>query len=172
MTNAALIAKLQDSISKTEKTIAMGSVYAHYSATLKEYQDLLARIQNSSADLEAILATEDKAALREVPAADFDLAREAAWKVFYTSSRPFGQEVTRRKAAATKAARAAEQATREASGVAFQAGEKVEVHAMGYWYTGEVVRITRTGSVVCRYTSGTGTTREKTVGQEKVRKLA
>ena len=37
------------------------------------------------------------------------------------------------------------------------------VHAMGTWYAAEYVRTKKTGTVVLRYTSGTGTTRDKTV---------
>lgn len=49
-------------------------------------------------------------------------------------------------------------------------GDKVQVHAMGYWYNGEVVKLGRTGKVTVRYTSGTGVTREKAVDSNKVRK--
>lgn len=37
------------------------------------------------------------------------------------------------------------------------------VKAFGHWYSCELVRVKRTGSAVVRYTSGSGTTREKTV---------
>jgi uncharacterized membrane protein YqiK len=55
----------------------------------------------------------------------------------------------------------------------YKPGDPCEVHAMGYWYTGTVVRLaTRGGKVLVRYTSGTGVTREKMVGSDLVRKGA
>lgn len=50
----------------------------------------------------------------------------------------------------------------------YAVGNRVQVHAFGSWYVGEVVKRTLTKAHV-RYTSGTGTTRVKVVGPEKIR---
>ena len=54
----------------------------------------------------------------------------------------------------------------------FAVGEPVQVHAMGYWYAGKVLSFNRNGRAVVSYTSGSGTTRQKTVGHDKIRKQA
>lgn len=45
---------------------------------------------------------------------------------------------------------------------AFPVGARVELHAFGHWYAGEVVKAGRS-TVTVRYTTGTGVTRDKTV---------
>lgn len=47
----------------------------------------------------------------------------------------------------------------------YEVGEKVEVHAFGHWYEGEVVKVARK-LVHVRYTTGTGVTRIKKVSPE------
>jgi hypothetical protein len=54
--------------------------------------------------------------------------------------------------------------------MSYEVGEKVEVHAFGHWYEGQVVKVARK-LVHVRYTSGTGTTRTKAVGDDLIRKL-
>lgn len=51
----------------------------------------------------------------------------------------------------------------------YKIGDKVEVHAFGFWYRGEVVKIGR-NKVTARYTSGTGTTREKALDEDQIRR--
>ena len=50
-------------------------------------------------------------------------------------------------------------------------GTRVEVYSFGRWYPGEVIKLRRTTALV-RYTTGTGTTREKAFPGEKVRLVA
>jgi hypothetical protein len=172
MTNAtdACRAHIVTNIDETKKTIAMGEVYAHYAKYLAEYQAQLVEWDAVKPDVDAILAM-DKVAIRSVSDSLFNLVQKVLWSapVAYELRAVFGREVTRRKAAATKAASAAEAAKREQAGQDFLPGQTVGVHAFGHWYTGKVVRLTKTGSVVVEYTSGTGTTRQKTVGYDKVR---
>lgn len=52
----------------------------------------------------------------------------------------------------------------------YSVGEKVEVHAFGHWYEGEVVKVGYKCTHV-RYTTGTGTTRVKPVKGDLIRKL-
>ena len=161
-------AELVRVIRETRKTVAMGEAYAHYGKVAEEYEALLAEFDAVKPNVAAIVAL-DRVAIRDVPAAEFDLVKRACWTTFSTVSEVFGREVTRRKAAATKAERAAQAAKLEKAGRDFLPGQTVGVHAFGHWYTGKVVRLTRSGSVVVEYTSGTGTTRQKTVGYDKVR---
>jgi hypothetical protein len=44
----------------------------------------------------------------------------------------------------------------------YHLGQTVEVHAFGHWYRGEIVRI-GPKRVTVRYTTGSGTTRDKAV---------
>jgi len=168
---AALRATLVRDVTETKKTIAMGGVYpAQWSKYLPAKEALLAEFDRVQPDVDSILAM-DKSAIRNVPEATFDLVQRALWasEVAYELRAVFGAEVTRRKAAATRAANAVEQADRLAKCADFLPGQTVGVHAFGHWYTGKVIRTTRTGSVVVEYTSGTGTTRQKTVGSDKIR---
>lgn len=54
---------------------------------------------------------------------------------------------------------------------AYTPGERVEVHAFGSWYPGEVVKVGRS-KVTARYTSGSGVTREKACEPKLIRKVA
>jgi hypothetical protein len=168
---AAVRAALVKDIDSTKATIAMGGVYpAQWAKYLPAKEARLAEFDRVQPDVDSILAM-GKAAIRAVPDALFDLVQDSLWAsdVAYELRAVFGAEVTRRKAARTKAARAVEQASRLATMTDFLPGQTVGVHAFGHWYTGKVIRTTRSGSVVVEYTSGTGTTRQKTVGYDKIR---
>lgn len=49
-----------------------------------------------------------------------------------------------------------------------EVGDRCEVHAFGYWYPGEVVKV-GPRRVTVRYATGSGTVRDKAVGLDKVR---
>ena len=73
----------------------------------------------------------------------------------------------------TNASRAANTEARKANALpnnTFVAGDACQVHAFGHWYAGRVVRVSKVGKVEVEYTSGTGVTRTKLVGSDKVRK--
>jgi len=89
-----------------------------------------------------------------------------AWDIGYNT---IGREQRRRATNRARINNAAERAANAVQAGAFQPGEKCKVHAFGHWYTGNVIRMTRTGKVVVGYTSGTGIYREKSVGADKVR---
>jgi hypothetical protein len=170
MTNAttACRAKLAETVANVKEYIARGDITnAAYAAALPEYEAALAKFDAVNPDVDAVLAM-DKAAIRAVPDDVFEAVKVGINNTSLGSA-AFYAENSRRRGNATRAARAAEKASRAASGIVYTPGQQVEVHAMGYWYKGEVVRVTKTGSVVCRYTSGAGVTREKTVGEDKIR---
>lgn len=73
---------------------------------------------------------------------------------------------------ASREANATKRAAVAVAAGSFAVGEVVEVHAFGHWYRGQVTKLGRTGKVTVRYTSGTGTTREKAVDATKIRKAA
>lgn len=52
----------------------------------------------------------------------------------------------------------------------FETAQVVEVHAMGRWYRGQVLKV-GTRRVTCEYTSGAGVTRVKSCAPDKVRTL-
>lgn len=51
----------------------------------------------------------------------------------------------------------------------YTVGQEVEVHAMGYWYEGVVIKLGRT-RVTVSYTSGAGVTRSKACPLDLVRR--
>ena len=83
----------------------------------------------------------------------------------YTRTRILCNELSRRTRNATIAA-----APSAKLGEQFQIGDSCEVHAFGHWYKGTVKSINRNGRLVVTYTTGTGVTRDKTVGADLVRK--
>ena len=52
--------------------------------------------------------------------------------------------------------------------MSYKIGQEVQVHAFGFWYDGRLVKVTPTKFHV-EYTSGTGRTRVKVVGSDKIR---
>jgi uncharacterized protein with FMN-binding domain len=180
MTNADLIENIRYAIAETKKVIARGNVYVNYAETLKQEESDLVEAEASTVDVFSIITLTDKAALKAVPEADFDFCREMLHYAYKRTggvgtttfgTKAFYAEATRRKAAATRAENTAAKAARAAAKADYADGETVEVHAFGHWYKGKVVRTTRTGSVVVEYTSGTGTTRQKTVCSDLIRKV-
>ena len=80
-------------------------------------------------------------------------------------------EQRRRQTATTKAKNAQSRALAAIPQGSYEVGAAVEVHAFGHWYPGIVVKVGRS-NVTCKYTSGAGTTREKSVNSTKVRKVS
>lgn len=117
---------------------------------------------------------EDKQALRDEPQDLLDLCLDLR-DVLDVSRDQWNRvvgESTRRRMNASRAENAAAQAALAIPQGTYEVGERVEVHAMGHWYTGTLVRYaTKGGKVLVRYTSGAGVTRDKMVGSDKVRKL-
>lgn len=74
------------------------------------------------------------------------------------------RESKRRRAATTRARRAAELAAAAELAV----GQRVEVFSFGRWYPGEVLQV-GSSQVLARYTTGTGQTRDKSFPRLKVR---
>lgn len=168
---AAVRAALVETVANVKEYIARGDITNKaYAAALPEYEARLAKFEAMSPDVDALVAM-DKVTIRSVPDALFDLVYKC---LRYTPSvgtkgSAFFGEATRRKAARTRAANMVDAAAAKQNMQDFLPGQTVGVHAMGHWYTGKVIRTTRTGSVVVEYTSGTGTTRQKTVGYDKIR---
>jgi hypothetical protein len=96
----------------------------------------------------------------------------AFYNVDRESGYNWGRENRRRQTNATRAANAEKRAAQAVQTGTYTVGEEVEVHAFGYWYRGTVTKLGRTGKVTVKYTSGTGSTREKAVDSTKIRKLA
>jgi hypothetical protein len=113
-----------------------------------------AALQEMRAAADALIATPEEVQRHHV-------ARSALWNAQQG-----------RRANASRQRNAAERASLAVAEGTYAVGEGVEVHAMGRWYKGEVVKLGRTGKVTVRYTSGTGTTRDKAVASDKVRKTA
>lgn len=126
-----------------------------------------------SKDLRKLSDAELEHAMRE--------AREAFWPILKAkfplswseglAQLPEGQELDRlereakrRKAAATRAHRAAELATSPKLVV----GQRVEVYSFGRWYPGEVLEV-GSSQVLARYTTGSGQTQDKAFPRLKVR---
>lgn len=94
------------------------------------------------------------------------------WRLEAPRAKLIENEIQRRKRAKTTAANQAEMANTAAPSQTFALNETVEVHAMGHWYKGIVKSFNKNGRAVVTYTSGTGTTRDKTVSHDKIRKVA
>src|SRR5574343_481919 len=82
------------------------------------------------------------------------------------------RELRRQQSNKARLANADKRAALAVASGTYTVGEAVQVHAFGCWYSGVVVKLGRTGKVTVKYTSGTGVTREKAVGSNKVRKSA
>lgn len=78
-------------------------------------------------------------------------------------------ELRRRQANRSRAANTARREKAAIPAGTFKVGDAVQVHAFGFWYNGEVTKLGKTGKATVKYTSGTGITREKAVGSDKIR---
>lgn len=79
-------------------------------------------------------------------------------------------EQTRRTRNATIARNKAERANKKSPKDLYEVGETVGVYAMGYWYTGTILRFNRNGRAIIEYTSGAGVPRERTCDNDRIRK--
>lgn len=132
------------------------------------------------ADIQALLAA-DSAALRLVPAetltafttaiSHLSCLRDSPVPTFGPERDAAYREMRRRRTNASRAANTEKRASSVAGLTeTFPVGAACQVLAFGHWYAGEVTRhAARGGKVAVRYTSGTGTTREKLVAADCIR---
>ena len=90
---------------------------------------------------------------------------------WWDAVRQFYAEDRRRQTNRTRAKNAERNAKHAIESGTFTVGEKVEVHAFGRWYPGEVIALGRTRITVRYTTRTTGNTFEKTVNGNMVRKV-